>query len=80
MEEIYEVLIPDLVNEEVVNKEIIIEKFVNVYIENFGLNFTAFLENIEEKYVNMVYISSIKPTYTSNLSCMLLTDQQQSGS
>ena len=43
-EEIYENTIPFLVNEEIVRKEMIIDRLVNIYIDNFGINFTALLE------------------------------------
>lgn len=43
-EKIYEVIVPVIMNEELVRKELIIEKYVDIYIENFGLNFGELLE------------------------------------
>ena len=41
---IYQRIIPFMINEEFIDKDLIINKFVNLYIEKFGTNFTEFLE------------------------------------
>lgn len=42
-ENIYRVTIPSIMHEELVRKEAMIERIVNVYIEKYGTNFDTFL-------------------------------------
>ena len=48
-EQIYRMIIPVIMNQEIARKEFIIEKFVDIYIVTFGINFATLLKKNENE-------------------------------